>query len=267
MLRSSLPLALFVIGFGLSGFFDGILLHQVLQWHHLLSLVPGAVFRDLGTQILADGLFHLLMYGVTAAGLLMLWRHRAALPQAGARRVAGFVLLGFGVWNLVDVVGFHWLLGIHRIRVNVPDPLAYDLGWLGAFALVPLAIAWSLLRRPGGGGGRRAGAVTAVLALVCAGLALRPPPGSRSALVLLPPAGRAADAVNLARAAGAPLLWADPAGRMLIVDLDRKDAEAALYRAGALFVTRSPAVAGCAAAVNGQSSTMRLWTRVSGMRR
>jgi uncharacterized membrane protein len=27
-----------VLGFGLGGFFDGIILHQVLQWHHLLSL-------------------------------------------------------------------------------------------------------------------------------------------------------------------------------------------------------------------------------------
>ena len=25
------------LGFGIGGFFDGILLHQVLQWHHLLS--------------------------------------------------------------------------------------------------------------------------------------------------------------------------------------------------------------------------------------
>ena len=29
-----------VIGFSLGGF-DGILLHQVLRWHHLFSLVPG----------------------------------------------------------------------------------------------------------------------------------------------------------------------------------------------------------------------------------
>lgn len=27
----------YMLGFGLGGFFDGILLHQLLQWHHLLS--------------------------------------------------------------------------------------------------------------------------------------------------------------------------------------------------------------------------------------
>lgn len=35
-----------IIGFALGGFFDGILLHQVLQWHHLFSLVSGDIWRD-----------------------------------------------------------------------------------------------------------------------------------------------------------------------------------------------------------------------------
>lgn len=31
------PWAGYLLGFALGGFFDGILLHQVLQWHHLLD--------------------------------------------------------------------------------------------------------------------------------------------------------------------------------------------------------------------------------------
>jgi uncharacterized membrane protein len=26
-----------LLGIGLGGFFDGIVLHQILQWHHMLS--------------------------------------------------------------------------------------------------------------------------------------------------------------------------------------------------------------------------------------
>nr|WP_314623119.1 DUF2243 domain-containing protein [uncultured Noviherbaspirillum sp.] len=40
-----------LIGIALGGFFDGILLHQVLQWHHLLSLVDSPVLRDIRAQI------------------------------------------------------------------------------------------------------------------------------------------------------------------------------------------------------------------------
>ena len=43
------------LGFALGGFFDGILLHQLLQWHHLFSLVPGEAWRDIRNQILMDG--------------------------------------------------------------------------------------------------------------------------------------------------------------------------------------------------------------------
>ena len=118
--RAALILPSAIIGVGLSGFFDGILLHQVLQWHHLLSLVPGEPFRDVGTQILADGLFHVVMYLITALGLWLLWRRRAAVDEPGSwRSVAGGGLLGFGLWNVADVGLFHWILGIHRIRVNV----------------------------------------------------------------------------------------------------------------------------------------------------
>src|SRR5690606_24076561 len=76
----------FAIGFGLGGFFDGILLHQVLQWHHLLSGLQSARFQDIRVQILADGLFHLVMYVVTAAGLVLLWRTRSLFARTGAER-------------------------------------------------------------------------------------------------------------------------------------------------------------------------------------
>ncbi|QAY79418.1 DUF2243 domain-containing protein [Sphingosinicella sp. BN140058] len=243
-----------VIGFGLGGFFDGILLHQVLQWHHLLSLVPGEAFRDLGTQILADGLFHVLMYLVTASGLWLLWRRRRLLGDAADwRLVAGGGLLGFGLWNVVDVGFFHWILGIHRIRVDVSEPMLYDLGWLAAFGLIPLAIAVLLLRGAQADGTRGGGAGAAVtlglLALLAAPIAALPQPNADSALVLFAPGSDAAVAINAAQQARTPLLWANPEGGMMSVALDRPGGEARLYEAGALFVTRSPALAGCAAAL------------------
>ncbi|MFN4099033.1 MAG: DUF2243 domain-containing protein, partial [Pararhodobacter sp.] len=57
--RTRLRHGSFWLGFALGGFFDGIVLHQVLQWHHLLSgYAPSDTATDLRFQILADGLFH-----------------------------------------------------------------------------------------------------------------------------------------------------------------------------------------------------------------
>jgi len=70
-----------LLGFALGGFFDGILLHQILQWHHLLSAIDP---DDARMQVTADGLFHALMYVLALAGLGQLWRiaRHARVPTA-----------------------------------------------------------------------------------------------------------------------------------------------------------------------------------------
>ncbi|AUW58763.1 hypothetical protein C1T17_12320 [Sphingobium sp. SCG-1] len=86
-----------ILGMAFSGFFDGILLHQLLQWHHFLSLATGPAMQDIRTQILGDGLFHVAVYMLTVAGLYGLWRHRSVVSGPGSgRRLIGGVLLGFG---------------------------------------------------------------------------------------------------------------------------------------------------------------------------
>jgi uncharacterized membrane protein len=115
--------AAFWLGFGLGGFFDGIILHQLLQWHHLLSNVfPEETVAALRFQVLADGLFHVLTYAFTALGLWLLWTARGALPGAGARqRVIAAGLIGFWVWHIADAVIFHWGLRLHRIRMDADN--------------------------------------------------------------------------------------------------------------------------------------------------
>jgi hypothetical protein len=80
--------------------------------------------------------------------LWLLWRARDEISGTGAdRRLLGAVLLGFAVWQAVDVVLFHWILVIHRIRVGVPNPLFWDLAWLIVIGGPPLAM--GLRRRAG----------------------------------------------------------------------------------------------------------------------
>jgi uncharacterized membrane protein len=131
-----------VFGFGIGGLADGIVLHQVLQWHHLIS--DGTTTRTvegLEANTLADGLFHLATLLVVVVGTALLWR---AAPGRG-REVVGGTLVGWGVFNLVDEVVFHLLLDLHHIRM-VEGYLAYDLAFAGIGVLLVLA-GWRLLRR------------------------------------------------------------------------------------------------------------------------
>jgi hypothetical protein len=49
-----------LFGLGLGGFFDGIVLHQVLQWHHMVTSAgyPPTTVENLKLNTLLDGLFH-----------------------------------------------------------------------------------------------------------------------------------------------------------------------------------------------------------------
>src|ERR1700709_2841056 len=72
----SFPIAAGVLfGLGLGGFFDGIVLHQVLQWHHMLSSrLPITDVPCLELNTLWDGIFHSTTYVFVVVGLYLLWR-------------------------------------------------------------------------------------------------------------------------------------------------------------------------------------------------
>jgi len=163
----------FLIGFALGGFLDGILLHQILQWHHVVSGVTDAA--DLRFQTWADGVFHALHYALALLGLGLLLARRGSAAAAGAGRViGGAALLGFGAWHLLDAVLNHWILGLHRINETVAEPLLWDLVFF-ALGAVCAAAGWWVLRGTGGGAGRVAAAGLVLLLAVSGPVAALPP--------------------------------------------------------------------------------------------
>jgi uncharacterized membrane protein len=159
-----------LIGFALGGFFDGILLHQILQWHHLLSGVvdPGR----LRLHMLWDGLFHAAHYLLALVGLWLLLARRRHAAAAGAV-LAGGALVGFGAWHLLDAVLNHWILGLHRIRQDVAEPLPWDLLFFGLGGAAVGLGSW--IGGQGGGSGRVLALGLAGAVVVAAPVAALPP--------------------------------------------------------------------------------------------
>jgi uncharacterized membrane protein len=137
-----------LLGIGLGGFVDGIVLHQILQWHHLLSdegSYPDTTVAGLKDNTLADGLFHAATWLAVAIGLWVLWRR--ATGSRGlltGRALLGWMLVGWGLFNLVEGIVDHHILGIHHVR-EAGNQTAYDLAFLAFGAL--LATAGGLLIR------------------------------------------------------------------------------------------------------------------------
>ncbi|AIB11154.1 membrane protein [Azospirillum argentinense] len=246
------PWAGYLLGFALGGFFDGILLHQVLQWHHLLSAVESSAVQDIRVQILADGLFHAAMYVVAAVGLWLLWRSRRRFAEPGADRLLfANALIGFGVWHILDGVLSHWILGIHRIRMDSANPLLWDLLWFVVFGVAVAAAGWRLRRGGGGGSGGRAApviltpVVLTLVVLIAGPVAALPPPGVTTVMVLFKPDTTALDVFAAVAAVDGRTVWQDPSGQLWAIDLGEAGSPTALYRHGALLVSNTLLPTGC----------------------
>jgi uncharacterized membrane protein len=140
----------FVMGIGLGGFADGIVLHQILQWHHMLTGEQGGRPMDtvagLEANTLVDGFFHLATWSfVVAATVLTVraWQRGELAPPWRAH--LGRVLVGWGAFNLVEGLIDHEILGIHHVRDDLGGPLAWDLAFL-AFGVALVAVGLALAR-------------------------------------------------------------------------------------------------------------------------
>jgi uncharacterized membrane protein len=131
-----------LLGLGLGGFVDGIVFHQILQWHHLLSNAQDhstSTLVGLETNVFWDGLFHAATWFLTLFGVVSLWRSaKGRETRRSGRQLAGWVLVGWGMFNLVEGVVNHHLLQIHHVRSG-PNELAYDLVFLAAGILLVAA--------------------------------------------------------------------------------------------------------------------------------
>jgi uncharacterized membrane protein len=139
-----------LVGLGLGGFFDGIILHQVLQWHHMLTSAgyPADSVANLEVNTLWDGIFHSSTYIFVLLGLIILWRaaHRIHVRWSG-KLLVGTILIGFGLFNLVEGIVDHHILGIHHVNETVPRAqwIYWDIGFL-VWGAVMLIAGWFLLR-------------------------------------------------------------------------------------------------------------------------
>ena len=132
-----LILAGLVLGLGQGGFFDGIVFHQLLQWHHMFSsLKTDMTIAGMELNTFGDGLFHLFDWLLTLVGIFLLWRAGQQAKDAWSGRVfLGALLLGAGLFNLVEGILDHHLLGIHHLKPGAHEFL-WDLGFLGSGVLL-----------------------------------------------------------------------------------------------------------------------------------
>ncbi len=115
----------------MGGFVDGILFHQILQLHGMLSAkFPKTTIANIEINMFWDGMFHALTWTMTAVGLVLLWKagRRAEVPWLG-KVFVGSLFLGLGLFNLIEGTIDHYLLNLHHVYEAYGQSI-YDLLFL-----------------------------------------------------------------------------------------------------------------------------------------
>jgi uncharacterized membrane protein len=77
-----------------------------------------------------DGFFHAITWTVTTLGVGLLWRaSRRTKGSLSGQKLVGSMLAGWGLFNLVEGLVDHQILGLHHVRPGANER-AWDIGFL-----------------------------------------------------------------------------------------------------------------------------------------
>ncbi|MBT2640376.1 MULTISPECIES: DUF2243 domain-containing protein [unclassified Bacillus (in: firmicutes)] len=129
--NKNLFIAGLILGLGLLGAIDGIVFHQLLQWHHMV------LSDNIQLEIFTDGLFTALFSAKLLWGGVKIFQD-ARKNQLGSswRIFLGGIFIGGGAFNLVEGIIDHHILQVHRVKPLADNPLMYDLAFLAIGALL-----------------------------------------------------------------------------------------------------------------------------------
>jgi uncharacterized membrane protein len=112
----------------------------------LSARIPNTDFVGAKVNMVWDGFFHAGVWTITAVGIVLLWRAgRRDEANLAGRLFCGALLMGWGLFNLIEGVIDHHLLQLHYVY----EPMGLSV-WDYAFLLWGAAMAlggWIIARR------------------------------------------------------------------------------------------------------------------------
>jgi uncharacterized membrane protein len=109
---------------------------------------PVTTVAGLEVNTLADGFFHVATWlCVVGASIVTIAQWRQGRLAPSWRFHLGGVLAGWGLFNVVEGIVDHQILGVHHVRDDLGGPLSWDIGFL-VLGLALVLAGW-LLQRTG----------------------------------------------------------------------------------------------------------------------
>lgn len=107
-----------LMGVGLGGFFDGILFHQILQFHSMMTgKIAKLTVPAVEINMFWDGMFHAVTWATTVIGFALFWRSikRMDARDLSTRMLVGSLFMGWGAFNFTEGIIDHHILHLHHV--------------------------------------------------------------------------------------------------------------------------------------------------------
>ncbi|GAB3000516.1 hypothetical protein MBOU_30980 [Mycobacterium bourgelatii] len=108
---------------------------------------PTDTLAGLQANTVADGVFHVAAWLLVMAGTtltVLSWRERRVAPNWSFH--FGLLVMGWGIFNVIEGLIDHQILQIHHVRDDLGAPLSWDIGFL-IFSVLLVVVGWLLYKR------------------------------------------------------------------------------------------------------------------------
>jgi uncharacterized membrane protein len=130
-----------LLGIGLAGLLDVIVLRHVLQWHGSLTAATSAAHGNAAARLFWDGVYELAACSFVAAGIALLWVNaRDAHVRWPPALLAASLATGAGIYLLAEGIVAHGLLALHHVN----DTVAASSAWYWDAAFIACGAAMAL---------------------------------------------------------------------------------------------------------------------------
>lgn len=138
--------ACLLVGMGMGGFIDGIVLHQILQWHQMISnkLPPDTLLRK-NVNMFWDGIFHVFTWILSFTGIVLILKNQTPIKNR-LSIFTGAVIAGWGIFNFLDSILNHYIFKLHNLRENTTIPEVYNHSFL-IFSMILMLSGFLILKK------------------------------------------------------------------------------------------------------------------------
>lgn len=135
-----------VMGLGIGGFIDGILFHQILQLHGMVSnKLPIDTVVGKAVNMFWDGIFHALTLTAVIIGFILLVRLLGIKNINRSPKLAlGGAIAGWGIFNLVEGIIHHQIIKLHNVNEFSLQPEVWNYSFL-ASGVIFMAIGYAFI--------------------------------------------------------------------------------------------------------------------------